>query len=454
MKSRTRRTILFSIAIVAGMFAASALPAQASPLMIQGFSETSEDITASNATDDFRSIFENLGRVKAYRNGQLEWLGSANIIQHRDGYLRLLTNSHVAGSEQHTYTVELFKDGHSLGEFPAATVDSLMTNELDIAILEIRETPATQDLPAFMPVVRSMSIGDEIFRVGASRGEHPNGRLGHITSISDNYYISSPKAIGGDSGSSVFQFNEAGEPELIALTAWSVNENGKTFCMSMRANKILPFIKATGDRPPADLVEPEDDKGGILQRILDRLRDNRIRNERDFKDLQRQLNVLNKEREELGFEIADLRDDNNELAQLLEESDERQIEEQKIFSGKILGWLSSLGAKMDDSEESQGNITDRLNDSFASVKIIMSFIKIMFWGMVALLVASLFFKQGWATTLIVTFITFFFRTGKLAYLLIHNALSKKNDNPKSLSEALEDLQDGIAVGIGTQEDVK
>jgi hypothetical protein len=78
----------------------------------------------------------------------------------------------------------------------------------------------------------------------------------------------------------------------------------------------------------------------------------------------------------------------------------------------------------------------------------------MFWGMVALLVASLFFKQGWATTLIVTFITFFFRTGKLAYLLIHNALSKKNDNPKSLSEALEDLQDGIAVGIGTQEDVK
>ena len=439
---------LLAAALVAGTLLASTISAQESPLMIQGYSQSSDEITALTATDDFRSIFENLGRVKAYKNGQLEWMGSANIIQHRDGYLRLLTNSHVAGSELHKYTVELYKDGHSLGEFDAVTVDHLMTNELDIAILEVRETPETLGLPAFMPVVRDMKVGDGIFRVGASRGEHPNGRIGHITEITDHYLISTPKSIGGDSGSSVFRFNEAGQPELIALTAWSIYENGETFCMSMKAEQILPFIKSTGDRPPEDLVEPSEDEGGLLQRILDRLRDNRLRNERDFKELERKINLLSKEREELGFELAELRDENEDLVDLIEESESRQIEEQKIFKGRLLGWLSSLGSKMDESEENQGSITDRLNDSFRSVGIIMGFIKIMFWITIALLIGSLFFSQGWMTRVLVTCIKLGYHTVKGIIAIISDAVSR----PIKATEGTQEALDNLRGEIGTIDD--
>ena len=95
-----------------------------------------------------------------------------------------------------------------------------------------------------------------------------------------------------------------------------------------------------------------------------------------------------------------------------------------------------------------------MNDSFTSVKLLVSFIKWMFWGMVALLIASLFFKQGWATKIIIAVIKFFFKTTKLAYQLIHNAIVSKTDNPESPMDAINNIRDGISEEIGFKEDAK
>ena len=148
----------------------------------------------------------------------------------------------------------------------------------------------------------------------------------------------------------------------------------------------------------------------------------------------------------------DCQEADKELEILLQEEHDQQEEfneEIRLFNGKIFGWFLGLSQGQDSIEENQGSITDRLNDSFKSVGVIMGFAKLIFWGMVALLVASLFFKSGFATTALVAIVTFFFRTIKLAYVLIHNAVTKKNENPETLEEALSNLQSGIAVGLGT-----
>ena len=90
MKSNIHRTALFTIAIVAGMFAASALPAQTSPQLIQGYSDVVE--ADSEVRDDYLRVHNSLARIRAYKGTQLQWMGSANAFLRADGKIYLLSN--------------------------------------------------------------------------------------------------------------------------------------------------------------------------------------------------------------------------------------------------------------------------------------------------------------------------------------------------------------------------
>ena len=347
-------------------------------VLVDKNTEPLPDLTAQDAPDNMRTVFDNLGRVRAYdQSGNLAWLGSGNIIKRDGGYLNVLTNSHVAGSRDHTYTVEFFRYGMSLGEFDASTIGDIMNDSLDIAVLEVKEVAELRDLPAFYPVVRDLQIGDEIFKVGAARGEWPIGRIGHIVDVTPNYYIALPKAIGGVSGSSIFIFDADGNPEMVGLTAWSINYNGETHAMSMRNVHVVEWLEDLYSRPLEDIVEPEVDSGGLFQKLLDRIRDLGNRNDREFKRLGDRLRDMESDHTNFENTVSQLRDDNEELLNLLEEHD-KDIQEAKIFNGTIMEWLQKIFNGVEDNADSNGSITEKLNDSFESVKVIVSFIHILY----------------------------------------------------------------------------
>ena len=403
--------------------------------------------------DNFRKVYNSTARVRAYSNGTLQWLGSANSIKRSNGSITYLSNWHVLSGNVEI-TIEPFVDGYSMGEWPADVLFTTDADGMDMGLATINDDEALMGVEIVPIVDRDVKAGEQIFRVGHSRGEWGSGRLGHIVAVEDKYIFSAPKAIGGDSGSSIFQFDDNNQPMLISLIAWVTHYEGQEVAMSMKAKDILRVIADhKGNKP--EYIEPETEIG-MLRDLLDRFRRNRDQSDREFKSLRGMIGDLIEQRATLEEKLMqceiDCQEADKELEILLQEEHDQQEEfneEIRLFNGKIFGWFLGLSQGQDSIEENQGSITDRLNDSFKSVGVIMGFAKLIFWGMVALLVASLFFKSGFATTALVAIVTFFFRTIKLAYVLIHNAVTKKNENPETLEEALSNLQSGIAVGLGT-----
>ncbi len=186
--------------------------------------------------------------------------------------------------------------------------------------------------------------------------------------------------------------------------------------LDVLAGGKLPDLPSEGDVPPSNLETER-----LIQGLLERLREMR----QDAK----------REREALRDRLSQMQLDNAleaQNAQLWRDRFKKQQDEQ-----------------IERAEESQDSIVDRLSQRLDNLKTLL---KWAFYGLVGLLIAALFFKQGWATTVIISIVTFIARTIKLAYLLIHQAIVAKVKNPKTMSEALEDLQDGISEGIGTKED--
>jgi len=177
----------------------------------------------------------------------------------------------------------------------------------------------------------------------------------------------------------------------------------------------LPDLPNEGDVPPSS-IETE----RLIQSLLERLREMRQDNKREREGL---LNRLS----QMQLESAMAQEESRRFLDLFKKKQEEQI----------------------DKQAEQDSIVERLSSRFDNLKTLL---KWSFYGLVGLLIAALFFKQGWATTAIIAIITFIFRTGKLAYILAHNAIVAKSKNPQTMSAALEELQDGISEGIGRKED--
>jgi len=266
-----------------------------------------------------------------------------------------------------------------------------------------------------------IKVGDECYFVGAARGEWIKGKLGRVVEVTEDHFYSNPTSIPGDSGSSMIRFAEDGEPEIVGLVAWYSTIDGNRVCMSMRNHVILGVlaggeIPEIGDAPPSNLETER-----LIQSLLERLREMRQDNKREREGL---LNRLS----QMQMEHAMAQEESKRLLDLFKKQQDE---------------------KLDRIEEKEDSIVENLSRKFDNLKTLLRW---SFYGLVGLLIAALFFKQGWATTVIVCMVTFVARTIKLAYLLIHNAIVAKVKNPKTMSEALEDLQDGISEGIGRSED--
>ena len=441
MTSRTCRTLLFSIAIVAGMFAASALPAQTSPQMIQGFADVVE--ADSEVRNDYLRVHNSLARIRAYKGTQLQWLGSANAILRKGGKVFILSNDHVMGGDV-SITAEFFVNGRSLGEHPVSVLMSTRDGGNDIAVGSVKDIGL--DGVQIVPLSKreDIKVGNSVYWVGASSGEHPNGQLGSVQAATNQYFYYLPTSIPGDSGSSIITFDAKGNPSIAGLTAWYSTQDGVRNGMAMHANVVVDVIKGFERIRPKKRVEP--DKATPPQRPFRKLfRGLRgAKQELDaqlprFKELLGQLNRINEEQR--------IRNDhyNKMAAERIAE-----LEEAKLFQGRLLDRIRGLNDKVDDLKNFQGeqqSLTDKLLGSMNAVTALVRLAKILFWMTVALLVASLLFKQGWASTLIIAIAVFFFKTVKLFIALVKNALVSKMEAPTSTQDAIDDIRQGIEDGV-------
>jgi hypothetical protein len=346
-------------------------------------------------------------------------MGTGSVYKIEDGRLHILSNNHVCdGADK--ITAEFRVDGKNLGEFVARVDLCVEKNNVDIGLISLDQGKTLKDVP-FVPIVdRPLRVGDEAYWVGCDAGNTQNGQIARIVHTQDDLFYMNPKAIGGDSGSSVVQFDENGNPEAVGLIAWVGGFEGKWVAMAQPSKVVLDVLAGgelpdIGDVPPTGLESER-----LIQGLLERLREMREERNRDFKLLRDRFS---------GLEL--------DLAM--------QEQQTQLFRDR---WKKHQDEQIDKQSE-QDSIVEGLSGKFDNLKTML---KWSFYGLVGLLVAALFFKQGWATTVIIALITFVFRTGKLAYLLVHNAIVAKVKNPQTMSEALEGLQDGINEGIGRKED--
>ena len=377
--------------------------------------------------DDMRRVHNSTVRVRAYNEvNQLIWMGTGSVFKIENNRLHILSNNHVCNGAP-KITVEPIVNGKSLGEFKARVDLCVEDNNVDVAVISLAQGKTLKDVE-FVPIIdKKLKVGDEIYWVGCDGGEQQNGQIGRVLMVADDHIFMSPKAIGGDSGSSVVQFDEDGNPHVVALIAWVTWHNGEAVAMAMPSDVVLdvlaggklPDLPNEGDVPPSNMETER-----LIQGLLERLREMREQNRRERQGLLDRINELQMERA-------------------------AEEQETQLFRDKWWKWQKDADDHFEKIEDNQDSVVEGLSRKFDNLKTLLRW---SFYGLVGLLIAALFFKQGWATTVIICMVTFVFRTAKLAYLLIHNAIVAKVKNPKTMSEALEDLQDGISEGIGRRDD--
>jgi hypothetical protein len=374
--------------------------------------------------DDFRQVYNASVRIRAYNNDTLQWMGSGLVYKVEDNRVFCLSNQHVCG-EADKITAEFFRDGRSLGEFKMRVDLCKQSNDgIDVGVISCNIGKTLKGIEPIEFSTKPVKMDDELFFVGSARGEWPQGRLGRVVGLTDKHIYSNPTSIPGDSGSSLIRFNEDGEGEIVGLIAWYSHFEGVRVCMAMK-NEVVLDVLAGGEVPDLGDAPPiAEGTERLIQGLLERIRELREDNRRERKGLLERI-------EQLQYE--------------------RAVEEQEaqIFRDRWWKWQKDNDKHLDDIEDNQDSIVEGLSRKFDNLKTLLKWSS---YGLIALLVAALFFKQGWATTVIVCIITFVFRTGKLAYLLVHRAIVSKVKNPKSITEALDDLTDGISEGIGRKDD--
>tara|TARA_R100001463_G_scaffold2974_1_gene12331 strand:- start:3771 stop:5027 length:1257 start_codon:yes stop_codon:yes gene_type:complete len=374
--------------------------------------------------DNMRDVFESTVRIRAKDSrGSVMWMGSGNVYRKENGRLFILSNNHVCDNPKGSITVQFILGGKQTIEYKVRVDLCVEENGVDVAVVSLPHGRILDKVPVIPIREAKIETGQQIFHVGCDAGHPQNAQIGEVQSVSENHFLFWPSAYPGDSGSSIVHFDEDGEGYIVGLVAWQAGLNGKTVGMAMKSSVVLdvldggkiPNLPDRGDVPPSNL-----DNERFVQSLLDRLRELKENNSR--------------EREGLLNRLSEMQTENA-----------MQRQEAQLFR-------DMFKKKQDEQLKKEDSIQDKLLKQFTLLSGAVKLLKWSFYGLIGLLVAALFFKQGWATTVIICVITFIFRTIKLAYLLIHKAIVAKVNNPKTMSEALEDLQDGISEGIGRRGD--
>lgn len=370
--------------------------------------------------DDFRSVHNATVRVRAYNGGKLEWMGSGLAYKVEDNRVFILSNEHVCGGADRI-TAEFFRNGRSLGEFNMRVDMCKQNNDgIDIGVISCNIGKTLKGIEPIGFASSNVAKGDEVFFVGAARGEWPKGKIGRVLRVTDKHFYSSPTSIGGDSGSSMVRFREDGEAEIVGLVAWYAIENGERVCMSMHASVVLEVLAGgeipdLGDAPPiAEGTER------LIQGLLERLRELREENRRERKGLIDRISQLQME---------------NAMA---------QEESRRLFD--------LFRKKQDEQIEKQDNIADKVIGQFDTLKAMIKLLKWSFYAMIAAVVASVIFGQGWLLKIVITILKIKIRVFKSIYSVIKDAVTTPIREIDNASDAIDELRSEVQEEIGRGDD--
>ena len=360
---------------------------------------------------DFRTVMNATCRIKAFKNNKLAWLGSGTAFEvSASNKLMILSNNHVvSGADK--LTVEFWKNGDSLGEYVAEVELAVERTNIDIGVISVDRGTVLASVPTIpLKGTDTLKVGDEIFQFGADGGYQPNGALGDVVEVLDGLIIYTPHSSGGDSGSSIFTFDENGSPQIAGLVAWQLMQNGTKYGMAMKSNVVKQILETESGVNDGRGLGLRDERG-IIRELLARL--------------------------------IELRKDSEFFKAQLEQEQENT----RLFRDL---WRKNKADRDEDIERIEGNqdsLSSKLLNQFEILKAAVKLLKLSFYALIGLLVASIFFQSGWATKVILGIFKFVFRTAKLAYVLVNDAIVSKTKNPETMSEAIDNLKEEISEEI-------
>lgn len=367
--------------------------------------------------DNFRAVHNASVRVRAYKNGKISWMGSGLVYKIENNRLSVLSNEHVCGGAD-SITGEFFHNGRSLGQYKMR-VDLCKQSDdgVDIGVISCEVGTKLKEV-SFIPFSRrKVKEGDEVFFVGAARGEWPKGKLGRVVEVTDMHFFSNPTSIPGDSGSGMVIFSEDGAPEIVGLIAWYAAVEGERVCMAMHSEVVLSVL-AGGEVPDLDTGEvppPSLETDRLIQGLLERLRELREENKRE-RDI--------------------LRD---RLSQMQIDDAFRQQESQ-LFRER---WKKQQEESIDQAD----GLQDRIMGQFNTLKQLVQLAKWGFYALVAALLISIFAGQGWLTRVVVTVLKLLFHAIRGATTIILDAVSKPIKDTNTPKQALDNLREEIGNAI-------
>ena len=371
--------------------------------------------------DDMRRVHNSTVRIKAYNEvNQLVWMGTGSVFKIENNRIHILSNNHVCNGAP-KITVEPIINGKSMGEFKARVDLCVDDNNVDIGVVSLPQGKTLKDIE-FVPIVnKKLKVGEEIYWVGCDGGEQQNGQIGRVLMVADDHIFMSPKAIGGDSGSSVVQFDEDGNPHVVGLIAWVTWHNGEAVAMAMPSDVVLdvlaggklPDLPNEGDVPPSNMETER-----LIQGLLERLRELREDNRRERQGL---------------------------LDRIKELQMERAIEQQEtqLFRDRFGKWQKDTDDHLDRIEDKEDGLTDKIMGQFTTLKQLINIAKWSFYALVAALLVSIFAGQGWMTRIIVTIFKVIYHIIRGTFAIVADAIAKPIKKTESPSEALDNLREEI-----------
>ena len=406
---RSKNTRRFKVAIILGLAMIAGCSMSAS---ITKGADSSPSISIER--DDFRRVHNATVRIRAYNKGVLQWMGTGSVYKIEDGRLHILSNNHVCNGAD-KITAEFRVDGKNLGEFITRVDLCVEKNNVDIGLISLAQGKTLKDVP-FVPIVdRPLRVGDEAYWVGCDAGNTQNGQIARIVHTQDDLFFMNPKAIGGDSGSSVVQFDDNGDPVAVGLIAWVGGFEGEWVAMAQPAKVILDVL-AGGDLPDIGDVPPSGlESERLIQGLLERLREMREERNRDFKLLRDRFSSL-----ELDLAM--------------------QEQQTQLFRDR---WKKQQDEYKSDRDSDKG-IQDKIMGQFTTLKQLVTVAKWSFYALVAALLVSIFAGQGWMTRIIVTIFKVLYNIIRGTFAIVADAIAKPIKVTNSPSEALDNLREEIA----------
>ena len=407
---RSKNTRRFKVAIILGLAMIAGCSMSAS---ITKGADTL--ISSTLERDDFRRVHNATVRIRAYEKGSLSWMGTGSVYKIEDGRLHILSNNHVCNGAD-KITAEFRVDGRKLGEFVARVDLCVEMENVDIGLISLVQGTTLKDVP-FVPIVdRPLNVGDEAYWVGCDAGNTQNGQIARILHVQDDLFFMNPKAIGGDSGSSVVQFDENGNPEAVGLIAWVGGFEGEWVAMA-QPSKVILGVLADGESPDLGETPPSGIESDLaIKGLLERLREMREDNKRERQNLIDRISGL-----ELSLAME------NQQTQLFRDRWNKQQEDNI------------------NRQDHNDGMQDKIMGQFTTLKQIIKFAKWSFYAMIAALVASIFFGQGWATRIIVTVFKVVFNCIRGTAAIVMDALSRPLKKTNGPMEALDNLREEIGL---------